>query len=280
MNLKKQITYRFAQVVLMLAIFFCLLKTVVVTAHVVQPFRPYVTLWGAVPVGFIDYWKGIPLKASAHTPIPDSSFNIRYQSENGGGSAEYISYYHQFNPYKPQFTNMPGDKITSISGDTVTASFHSRGLEADPASKAVDITELTFYLWPESLATRLLYYLPDPLTWLVIVFCCWQLFKLMQDIVKVRVFERDGYRRVAMIGTSIIALQAVLLLLDFFPPHRSSMNVIFHANILNNHIPFDLSASPAAAFDLTWLAVGCIILVLSRGFQRGNDLQRKDRITI
>src|SRR5688572_697500 len=95
MKLKNQITYRFAQWMLILAMIFCMFNVIVLTAYVIKPFPPFVKLGEITTLGFHDYWKGIPLKAHTHTPIPDSSFNISYRTENGSGSAKYITYYHQ-----------------------------------------------------------------------------------------------------------------------------------------------------------------------------------------
>jgi hypothetical protein len=277
---KSKIAYHVAQWAIGLAFIVCLLNSLFITAYIVHPFRP-ITFWGdSTAKSSPDYWKGIPLKTRTRKSIYDSSFNLVVKYQNGSiDTVQYNSSYHETLP-KPDLDAKGFGKATIIAGDTVTTTFRTKDMHPDVIVKAADISEMTFYILPATIGMRLLVSLPQLLSWLIVTFCAWQLFFLMRDIIKGQVFRRKGYRRLAMIGTAMIMLQVVLFLLSECPPYRGSISVMFNSTASNYHIPVDLFAIPRSSFDLKWLAVGCIVLILAKGFEKGDELQQEQDLMI
>ena len=141
--LSTKFTYRFTQLMIGITFIVCLLNSLIITAYVIRPFRPIIRLSGNTTTGFFDYWKGIPFKARTNTAMPDSSFRLKLQWANGAtGSTQFSKFYHDESPINSLTETGNGNAVVA-TGDTITTSFQTTELKADPSIKAAAIPGLS-----------------------------------------------------------------------------------------------------------------------------------------
>jgi len=281
MSFSSGLIYRFAQGMLGLACVFSLLGTLLTTACVIFSFKPYIHLDSGSIIGLSDYAKGIPFTTHTGTQIPDTSFYLEYQAANGTKRSPYVnSYYGDLFAARYREIRLPETGDSLIYGDTIISEYRWIDFEKDPAVHTAEISSMTFYIWPENLGKRLLLFLPTLLGGLALAFCCWHLSRLMQHIVDGEAFRNRGYKRLAYVGYAILLLELVYFFLSFTGPFTHSISIGFHSTIPHFRTVVPLSGHPPPPFDLAWTAGGCILLIIAKGFQKGDELQKEQDLTI
>ena len=92
--------------------------------------------------------------------------------------------------------------------------------------------------------------------------------------------KKQSYRRLEFIGLALIFLQLVCIGLAYTEPYTHSYQVAFQSNIEDYRTPITMIANAMNPFNLYWFILGCVIFILARGFQFGNQLQLQQDQTI
>jgi hypothetical protein len=280
MSFSGTIIYRFARAMLGFTGILSIISALVLMIYVLFPFKPYIRTSSNGVLGFTDYVKGIPFTTKANVTIPDTSFVFEYHLKGSGSSDAHINRYYGevLDNGRDILNKLKND--TLVYGDTITTSFRHIDFEVDRSIKAAKINSITYYIWPQNRWKRLFLFLPVLLLALTIAYCSWQLSRLMKDIIAEEVFRRKGYKRLAKVGYAILILQLIICLLSFTEFYRHSITIDFQSSINRFRMPFTISSHASSPLSLQWLVAGCIILIIAKGFQRGDRLQKDHDLTI
>lgn len=283
MGFSGNLVYRFSQGVLGIACIVSLLAAAVLTVHVLFPsFHPYIKTGSGSVFGFTDYEKGIPFTTEGADRIPDTSLRLDYRLKGGGTSSLYTSRDgHGVNDEISREVIERHKEDTLVAADTITASYYWRyNDKPDPDVRGAEITSIRFFLWPRSLGRRLLLFLPVLVNLLALAYCSWQLSYLMELIVRGEAFRRRGSKRLARVAYTILLVQLFHLLYEFSGVYYSSIRIDFNANVKGFRMPVGLGGHSGSAIDLQWLLAGCILLIIAKGFERGDRLQENEDLTV
>jgi hypothetical protein len=114
---------------------------------------------------------------------------------------------------------------------------------------------------------RIMLYLPGILITLTVGYACWQFAKILNSIEKNKEFSDKNYKRLFNAAGWIISIDLLLLVFD-----------VMNHSVVRGALHISPATSPGLtsdenSFSLTWLVVGCILMILSKVFRRGSELQ-------
>lgn len=114
---------------------------------------------------------------------------------------------------------------------------------------------------------RIMLYVPAILITLTIGYACWQFAKILGSIENNKAFLDRNYKRLFNAGAWIIIADLALLVFD-----------VMNHSVVRGALHISPATSPGLSsnensFSLTWLVVGCILMILSKVFRKGSELQ-------
>lgn len=265
---------RFVQFVIKLTMIVCIVGTVVLTIHVLFPYKPFFRT-GSHLFGYTDYDRGIPFRTNQPFKIPDSIFRHTWEREDGARVENYRAVHNAgVGDMEVPFHVGQGRLVIADTFHT-WFSTSSSGIAMDSSVLSSQIDQMTFYLKARNRGERFVLFLPDLLIGLLYIFCAWHVSKLMRDIVHGNAFKNPNYKRLQAMGLALVFVQLSFFVLGHFWPYTGSFTIHFVSNQLTKAIPLQISASAGNPFELRWLLLGCIVWILAKGFREGKDLQRE-----
>jgi hypothetical protein len=114
---------------------------------------------------------------------------------------------------------------------------------------------------------RIMLYVPAILITLTVSYACWQFARILNSIENNKEFSDKNYKRLFNAGAWIIVVDLLLLVFD-----------VMNHSVVRGVLHISPATSPGLtsdenSFSLTWLVVGCILMILSKVFRRGSELQ-------
>ncbi len=219
-----------------------------------------------------EFDRGIPFYAALNADIPDSSILRR-----SGGATSWRNYY-------------PGDDTPAeISSDSIDYSdkifsdfnvMNVRAESQDIKLSGAKLNTVVFYLQPRKFWDRLLLSLPGILTLLLVAFCSWQLLRIIAAIRSGSSFNESSAKRIAAIGWAIVFTVLLFFIVDAVQTNVVAISMNFTSTIPNYRMPFQATAYKEGFSHLDWLIGGAIILLISKAFSYGNQLQKYEDQTI
>jgi hypothetical protein len=235
---------------------------------------PYIKTRNGTVIGYEEYSTGIPIKVRLSTRIPDTSLALKYEMTSTTINIRNGNLFRFVNPIK--------DSIHY--SDTITLGFERYRLDGPtsgfPKINGVRLDDATIYVKPETLGQKILFSLPNILPLLVIFWTCWQLSLILQSIYRGESFVFSNYKRFLKIGYAIVVLQGIYIAMSIWLYDLKEMQMKFTSNIPNYRQPFDATIYPIPLYSLPWLAVGCLIIILSYAFRKGSYIQEDHDLTI
>jgi hypothetical protein len=277
MKVITKIACRIGRFAIGLFVIYYMIYAGVTTAYVIDPsIKPWFTTGSGWNIGFNDYRQGIPVKMSAKTPIPDSSFNLRIDFPDS--STEFRRYITRYGDTNSSDRNRYVG--ATVRGDTIATQFLGTDGKVNPDIRAASISGVTAYAWKPTFGERLWLLLPELLIKLLVIFCCIQVSRHLRDIIKEQAFARNRSRRSASIGAAIIAVQLVFAAMEFTKSWGPrNIQVHYWSSVHGAHVPFDMPCTAIVPFDITILALGCVILGLAGFSLQGQELKKqKDKL--
>lgn len=113
---------------------------------------------------------------------------------------------------------------------------------------------------------RLIFLLPGILIALTAAYVCWQLGKMLYSIQKNKQFYEPNYQRLFNSGASIVIVNILLLVISMLSSNAGKIVVDSTAGG-KKIIGDDYS------FTWSWVAVGCLLMILAKVFQKGSEIQ-------
>ena len=245
---------------------------IILLLSVIFNFPPYIS-GKKSSVGFMDFENGIPYNAPAYKSIPDS---IEIINTSQGSATIYSLPNDKYDREK----FVPKGDIKSHIKIVTNYENHAKK-ENKIKINSSKINTIRFYVKAKTFGIKILFALPIILTLFTISFCSWKTGMLLHAIQKGFFFEHDNYKRILQIGLAILILQAILITLSIFQvQYIGYTSIQFESTIPNYRQPFDLSADANFQINLGWIVAGCIIIILSKAFYKGHNLQEEQEGTI
>ena len=119
---------------------------------------------------------------------------------------------------------------------------------------------------------RIVWVLPGILITVAVAYVSWQLSKMLHSIGHNNEFHERNYERLNRAGLCIVFVNMALLLLDVI-----NINVV--RNFLNAPLMDVNSPHNESSFSFFFLLFGFILIILSKAFQRGAELQKDVELT-
>ena len=270
-----KLVFRFSKAILFLCTLLATLSAILVVASIFFNLPLYLSFKKGREISFTEFRRGIPFRVNLNSVIPDSSI-----STDIGGARSLINYFPYIDSafYKDERTG------PVVYSDTIHSRFKLFGTSGatrrDIKVNMVTLNSGTFYLKPGTVADKFLFAVPEILKMLLAAFCSWQLAKLVSSIHKGRSFRKKSYARLSRIGVAMIVADLLLLVTDMLPARINSVAIDFSASIPNYRFPFQTMGIRQGQFDLVLLLTGCLILIVAKAFQKGNELQGEQELTI
>jgi hypothetical protein len=124
-----------------------------------------------------------------------------------------------------------------------------------------------------SFYNRFMFLIPGILVIITLVYVCWQLGKMLHSIQKNKEFYEPNYKRLFNSGLSIIIVNILMLVIRLINNNAGKV-VVDSAGQGKKLIGGDF------AFSWSWVAIGCLLMILAKVFQRGSQLQAENDLAL
>ncbi|HEY0355574.1 MAG TPA: DUF2975 domain-containing protein [Flavisolibacter sp.] len=280
MNLLKLIMYRFVIWTLAIIGGLCLAGGLLLSSSLVFHFKPYIKTEKNVVWGYLQWERGIPVNAiiTNGDNLPDSSFFMNYTYGESSGSASFTRYRNDVMANAVGLWNPVLPNNAMVKMDTILNQYTSRDANAITIN-SMDIKEVQAYVQPRNGKEKWIYMLPYILYLFLFAWSAWQLSRLLNQVVKGDAFRRANHLRLARIAYGFIIVQFIFLVLDRL---KSTSSYFYQpvSSMENYHSPVKMHFILDSHFSFLWLAMGCIMLIVSMAWKDGSRLQEEEDLTL
>jgi hypothetical protein len=125
----------------------------------------------------------------------------------------------------------------------------------------------------QSFSDRLVFLLPGIIMGLTVAYVCWQLGKMLLSIQRNKQFHEPNYKRLFNSGVAIIISNLLLLIIGMMDNNAGKL-------IIDSTTQGKTVLDDKLGFSWSWVAVGCIFMILAKVFQRGTELQKDHDLNV
>ncbi len=248
---------------------FSTLLTLIYIGSVVFGYRPYYELKNVILNS--QFENGIPLPVKIHNLIVDST--ILLTSIPTSISELTANYPKQYTDTVFSNTDTMAVRIAKSPFADVDTVINKR---AFTVGEELEFTGMTIHVKPKNFKERAIFMFPNILGGLLMSFCLWQLATFLQYIRIGSSFDASNHKRLRKIGLALITYNVIMILFDlYFSGFSVRVNI---ASELGSK-PFYLSGTPDLSYGYLYFYAGCIFIILSSAFKKGNQLQEEQDLT-
>jgi hypothetical protein len=125
----------------------------------------------------------------------------------------------------------------------------------------------------QSFGDRLVFLLPGIIMGLTVAYACWQLGKMLHSIHRNKQFHEPNYKRLFNSGAAIILSNILLLVIKLVDSNAGKL-------ITDSATEGKTVLDEGLGFSWSWIAVGCLFMILAKVFQRGTELQEDHDLNV
>lgn len=211
--------------------------------------------------------ESIPLNYESNSNLPDTS--IYYKTKHGSGL--FIKSYLRSVRAEPQ------DSITYA--DTITTKYN------DYEENKFEITGVIFQkgkilIKPRNIKEKIILSIPMLLILGLVCYGCWQIAKFLNYIVHGMPFASSNFHILLKVGWSIVLVFLTLFFYDLIISSKSSIRLSFYSTIPNFRSPFSQGIQIKTRPNVSWLIIGCFLIILALAFKKGTKIQQEQDLTV
>jgi hypothetical protein len=267
MKFPNRLVYYYARFIMMLAGGAAMCAAFVLLLTMLFNIPPYIKTQDGGMMGYTEYSKGIPV--SAKISAPETALFLDFHKDNDID----ISARNSFD------VSRISDTTRSLPGSVHTITIKHANTWNKAYANGLTISEMVFYINRDDIFRRFLYLFPRILQLLLIAWCTLQLSLVLQFVKKDQSFRKNNYKRLFRMGAAIVIVESLLFAWGYLINALTDIEKEFVASV--DHLwSVELDMRLSSHFNFEWLIAGCVLIVLSKAFLKGDALQEDSDLMI